>query len=336
MVWGCGRIAQMVHLKQLSQNEHVEIVGLADASQERLKEAGEIAPNASKFEDYEQSLAMEADGVVICLPPALHAPAALAALNAGYNVYVEKPLATDAEAGKQVVKAWQQSGKIGMMGFNFRFHPLYNEARSRLGELGALRSVQSSFSSMGRTLPNWKKSRTSGGGVLLDLASHHIDLARYLFDTEVETISAMTTTHEAEGDNAVVMLKLANGILMQSLLSMNTVQQHQWTIYGREATLNIDLARPLRIEKQEASWDRARLKRTLKNLQALTPREVLLHPGYEPSFGLALGAFVDSLRTGRLTENAPTIEDGYRSLQAILAAEAAAAEGTVVTVENGA
>ena len=332
MVWGCGRIAQMFHLRHLVEHNGATVVGLAEADAASLGKAAELAPDAGAFADYRSSLGTDADGVVICLPPAMHARAAADAFENGYAVYLEKPLATELDDGERVVEAWTTSGLPGVMGFNFRFHPRFGEVSARLSEIGSLRGVQSAFTSQGRTLPDWKQARDTGGGVLLDLASHHVDLARFLFRAEVERVIAFQHTHEAEADNAVLGLGLSNGVLMQTWLSMNSVQSHRWEIFGRDGRMTIDLDRPLRLEIKGASWARARVKRIASRLRALAPRELLLAPGWEPSFARSLDAFVEAVGHGATDPIAATIEDGYRSLQVVLAAEEAARTGMAVEV----
>ncbi|HSG47808.1 MAG TPA: Gfo/Idh/MocA family oxidoreductase [Longimicrobiales bacterium] len=335
LVWGCGRIAQMFHLRHLASHGGATVVGVADADPTNLARAAALLPGAATFHDYRESLRVAADGVVICLPPALHAPAAVDAFQAGFHVYLEKPLATDLAHGEEVVGAWRCSGRLGVMGFNFRFHPRFAEARARLREIGPLRGVQTVFTSQARTLPVWKRTREGGGGVLLDLASHHVDLMRFLFRAEVERVVAFQRTQEAEGDNAVLGLELDNGLLAQTWVSMNSVQTHRWEIFGRNGSMLIDLERPLRIEARAASWRGARIRRIASRLRALSPRELLLAPGWEPSFGYALDAFVVAAAHGRPDATGATILDGMRSLRVVLAAEEAVRTGAAVSVEAG-
>lgn len=327
MLWGCGRIARMFHLRHLAAHPEVAVVAVADAAEENRAGAAEVAPGAKVAEDYRDTLGIEADAVVICLPPALHAPSAVDAFEAGYAVYLEKPLALDGESGRRAVEAWRASGSVGVMGYNFRFHPRFADLRRRLGEIGSLRAVQSRFTSPGRTLPEWKRTRAGGGGVLLDLGSHHADLVRHLLGLEARRVWAVEQSREVEGDNALLSVELDGGVLMQSTLSMNSVQGHRWDVFGAEGRLGVDLGRPLRLEFQDNSWTGARVKRIRERLQGLSPRELLLRPGWEPSFGRSLDAFVAAVRSGTADPRAATLADGLASLRVILAAEEAARTG---------
>ena len=93
-LFGCGRIAQALHGPILARMEGVRLTALADADAAARLRLAAVAPGATLYADWRRPLELgEMDAVVICLPPALHAPAAIAALEAGAHVYVEKPLA---------------------------------------------------------------------------------------------------------------------------------------------------------------------------------------------------------------------------------------------------
>src|SRR5690349_4476182 len=122
-VIGCGQIAQAVHLPVLSRLPGVRVTALADTDATRLSQAAARVPRAACFSDYARLLATpEVDAVVICAPPALHAEVAVAALKANKHVYLEKPLATTLEDADRVCEVWRQSGRVGMIGFNYRFN----------------------------------------------------------------------------------------------------------------------------------------------------------------------------------------------------------------------
>src|SRR6185369_726938 len=152
-----------------------------------LSIAARVVPTARAFGTYDELLNEgDVDAVVICVPNSLHAETAIAALKNGAHVYVEKPLATNlAEAGA-VLKAWRGTDLVGMMGFNYRHNELYQSVRTHIaaGALGKLLTVRTVFSTSGEHLASWKLARRTGGGVLLDLGSHHLDLIRYFFAQE--------------------------------------------------------------------------------------------------------------------------------------------------------
>lgn len=76
---------------------------------------------------------------------------------------------------------------VGVIGFNYRFNALYQATKQYVqsGKLGELVCVRSVFSSQVQPLPVWQQIRAGGGGVLLNLALHHMDLVHFLFEQEV-------------------------------------------------------------------------------------------------------------------------------------------------------
>lgn len=217
---GCGRIARMFHLLVLSSLDSARLVAVADADLAALRAAQAIVPEAVGVGHVEALLAVPGvDAVVVCLSTHLHADAAVAAFDAGRHVYVEKPLALDAAAAARVREACSASGRTGLVGFNFRFHPLVGAAREAVaaGALGQVVGIRTAFSSAPRELPEWKRDRATGGGALLDLASHHVDLLRHLTGSEITAVSATIATHRSADDTATLTLRLTSGVTAQVL-----------------------------------------------------------------------------------------------------------------------
>ena len=103
----------------------------------------------------------------------------IAAFEAGKHVYLEKPIALDVDDARRILRAWRSSGKIGMIGYNFRFSHAARAAieRIRSGELGEILAVHGCFQwAAGKQVGGWRSEPGKGGDALLDLASHHIDL----------------------------------------------------------------------------------------------------------------------------------------------------------------
>jgi predicted dehydrogenase len=332
---GCGQIVQSVHLNILTQLPNVELVALAEPDARRRQEAAERAPSAAVFADYHELLARpDVEAVVICLPNALHAEVAVAALQKDKHIYLEKPLALSLEEGQRVLNAWRRAGTVGMIGFNYRYNPLYQAVRQQLeaGSLGELVSARSVFSSPARTLPTWKQKRQSGGGVLLDLASHHIDLIRFFFGQEIREVFASVRSQKSESDTALLQLRLANDVLVQSFFSMCAVDEDRFEIYGQSGKLAVDRYHSLEVELTSASARFARLKRLGRGVRSLRHGPGLLkkvlRPGSEPSYHAALAHFVAAAQGNQPAT--PDLHDSYRSLAVIVAAEQSAITGRVV------
>lgn len=329
---GCGCIAQLVHLNLLTCLPDVELVALAEPNPQRREEASRRAPKALAFASYQELLGMpDVEAVVICLPNALHAEAAVAALKQGKHVYLEKPLATSLNEAQSVLAAWRHAGVVGMLGFNYRFNPLYQATKQYLksGKLGELVCVRSVFSSQVQTLPVWQQTKASGGGVLLNLASHHIDLVHFLFEQEVHDVFARLRSQRSEGDSATLELHLTNGLLVQSFFSMSAVEEDSWEIYGQAGKLAVDRYQSLNIEITAPTRNYSRLPQLGHRLQSLVSSpnlwQKILAPSREPSYGEALARFVAAARANQPAS--PDFWDGYRSLAVIEAAAKSASTG---------
>jgi len=334
---GCGRIAQYFHLKILAQSPAVNLAALAEADAERLGAALRVAASAEGFSDYREMLERDdIDAVVICLPTAMHADATTAGFDAGKHVYLEKPLATNRAEADRVLVAWEASGKVGAIGFNYRFHSLFRELKQRIesGEIGELVGVRSVFSGAGQDLLPWKRKRETGGGVLLDLASHHVDLVRYIFGQEIQEVSAQMRSVVSEGDTASLVMRLSGGALVQSFFSASSVEEGRFEVHGTEGALMVDRYLTTRAEFTRPKRAYGRVARLLRGFEVLgsSSRQLwkVLMPQREPSYEAALNSFVESVVHGKPV--VADLRDGYRSLAIVLAAEESARSGRVVPI----
>jgi predicted dehydrogenase len=332
---GCGRIAQLFHLGALGQLPGAELVAIAEPDAERLRKAQARAERAVAFTDYRELLTLPGlDAVVICLPTGMHAEAACAAFAAGKHVYLEKPLATNLDEAAAVLAAWHKSGRVGMMGFNLRFHPLFHQLRRDLltGRIGQLVGARAAFCTGARELPDWKRERRSGGGVLLDLACHHADLIRFLFGREVREVFAQVRSLRTEEDTATLELLLEGGLVFQSLCSMTAAEENRFEVYTDQGVLAVDIYRGRRVERTAARVAYSLADRLARGAGILGRLAgdlwAAVRPSREPTYQAALAAFVAAVRDGQAA--APDLADGYRSLAVVAAAEASARSGRSV------
>jgi predicted dehydrogenase len=327
---GCGEGARQHHLPLLRRLPGVELAVVADPAASARDAAARIAPEADVVEDWTEALAIPGlDAAVICLPNALHAAAAIGAFERGVNVYVEKPLATTLDDAERVVAARSAAGLVGMMGFNYRFNRVYRSAREVLasGRLGPLVAARTAFTLARTELPEWKRSRAHGGGALLDLASHHVDLARWLLEDEVADVSAALRSRHSEDDTALLELRFAGGPVVQSLFGYGIVEEERFEVYGEAARLVVDRRRYQAAVVEPVGAGRlARATSLLRDLAHVGRiAEKRFTPGHEPSHRDALGAFVSSVRAG--TPASPSLQDGLVCAAVLEAAERAAAGG---------
>ena len=315
---GCGAIARAVHLPVLRRTRGVVLAALADPAPAALDAGSALAPGAELYRDASELLARDdLDAVVVTAPSGLHAELAVAVAEARRGLYLEKPLATSLADGERVVAAARAAGIVAAIGFNRRFHPAIVRARAvvQAGGIGPVAQIRTTFTEPGARGPAWKRVRAEGGGALLDLASHHVDLLRFLLDAEVEEVSASVTSTESEQDGGTLHLNLAGGAAAELEVGFRSPQLDVLELAGSRGTIRIDRHQG-RVTRQPG-----RLAPT-RDLLLLRLR-LLARPGSDPSYALALRAFVARLR-GENVE-LPTLEDGLASLTVVLAAEEAAA-----------
>ncbi len=160
----------------LGRRQDVQLTVVADEASDARARAARAAPKgAATVSDWRDALIRDdVDAAIIALPPALHGEAACAALTRGLHVYVEKPLATSDADARAILGAQSGTTSFAMVGFNYRFNPLYRELRARIhnGEVGRVRIVRTIFSAPAGQTTGWRGSRQAGGGVLLELAGY--------------------------------------------------------------------------------------------------------------------------------------------------------------------
>jgi predicted dehydrogenase len=341
-VVGCGDVARTVHLPVLRAIPGVRIAALADPDPARRSTAHAVVPDARVYDSAEALLRDGgADAVVVAAPTAAHADLAVSVLGSSKHLYLEKPIATTLPDARRVLDAWHRAGRVGMTGFNYRANPLIEAAHAHLragaiGRIVALRTVFSTYAPDDRRPDAWRRTRASGGGALLDLASHHVDLVRWLSGEEIVRVSAHVRSHRAEDDTATLLLELSGGSTADVLVSLTSGEDDRVEIYGDAGRLVVDRYRShsARVEPLRAGASPlARATRLASSVRALpyalAKRRSVAH---EPSFAGALRTFVECVRDGRQAR--PDLADGAASLAVVLAAVDAARTGAAVAVAS--
>jgi predicted dehydrogenase len=197
-VTGLGFMGK-THLGIYNGLEGVEIAALCDKGEERvnltsLDAGGNIEASSgavdfsgvAKYTDYDAMLkAGGFDAVDICLPTDLHAEFAVKALDAGYHVFVEKPLALDHPSALKIAEAAERTGKVCAVGQCLRFWPAYTEVKKLIdgGSLGAVKHAEfSRFSPpAGWAAEGWLADPKRSGNASLDLHVHDVDMILWMF-----------------------------------------------------------------------------------------------------------------------------------------------------------
>lgn len=174
------------HVERLRSAPHAQLVSLCDADEDRLNRVANQFGECERTSVYEEILTRpDVDAVVVALPNYLHAPVTIAALRAGKHVLCEKPMARTAAEAAEMLQASRETGRKLMIHFNYRFTPAA-VALHRFASEGDLGEVYHARSWWHRTrgipgLGGWFTSKElAGGGPLVDLGVHRLDLALWL------------------------------------------------------------------------------------------------------------------------------------------------------------
>jgi predicted dehydrogenase len=163
----------------------VEVAGIADASPEMAAEAGKLAPHAPIVSSLDELLDLGVDGVVIATPSALHAEQSIRALERGAAVFCQKPLGRTAAEAQGVVDAARAADRLLGVDLSYRHTEGMRAIREivRSGELGRIYAVDLVFhNAYGPDKPWFYDRALSGGGCVMDLGVHLVDLALWTLD----------------------------------------------------------------------------------------------------------------------------------------------------------
>jgi predicted dehydrogenase len=303
---GAGQLSREVHgpnLTRLARAGLLEFCAVADPDPQAR--ARWPLPGPQLLADWENLLKMDLDGVIVASPTHCHVEQASAVLQAGLALYLEKPLAPDLPSARQLAALDHGRASIG---FNYREHPLHQAALRR--HQGQVRHIASEFSIAPRTLSPWRKQRQAGGGVLLDLAVHHLDLVSRMVHREATWVECELESVASEDDQARIAIGFTGGATYTGQFSYRARETDRFRIAGRGET----------VVDRYAPW----------SFPLLPPWRWVGYqfaryasPWREVSFGIALRHWVAAVR-GQRPFDAP-LADGLR-MQRLVAAAIDAAE----------
>ena len=244
---GCGRIAQR-HAEQI--NRFGRLVAVCDII---AKKADEFAAkyNAKAFYTNASLLLQSVDIIVICTPNGLHAIHSIEALNAGFHVLCEKPMAITSADCKQMIAASEKNKKQLFIVKQNRFNPPVQAIKNLLNDqkLGKIFSVQLNCywnRSEAYYKDSWKGTKELDGGTLYTQFSHFIDLL-YWFFGDVKNVQAILSNVAHQNiiefeDTGVVNIEFANGIIGGINYTVNSYQKNMegsLTIFAEKGTVKI-------------------------------------------------------------------------------------------------
>jgi predicted dehydrogenase len=189
------------HLPAIQGHPSAEITAVCGTKARDPEEVrAKFGPHAVYYTDMEAMLdTAPLDGLIVCTPNDMHYPATIAALRRGLHVTCEKPVALNAAQAREMAETAHARGLAGMTNFPYRDNPAVQRFQRLLqeGYIGTpLHVTGHYYGSYGlRGRPGWRAIRErSGAGILGDLGSHLIDLARFITGDEFSQVCAHSLT----------------------------------------------------------------------------------------------------------------------------------------------
>ena len=218
-VIGAGGIAERRTIPGMMLCENAELVAVMEIDPDRA-EACRAKWGCKKAYTSEAELLAdpEIDAVYIASPVVFHAKQAMAAADAGKHILIEKPIAMSSEEGQKVVDYCESKGVKIAAGLMMRFGAYVQAMKKAVaeGKIGKPVSAYAQFTCWYPDTPGaWRQSKKiAGGGAMMDMGVHCIDLLQYILDDTVKDVAAFQDTisfsYEVE-DSSMVMLRMAKG-----------------------------------------------------------------------------------------------------------------------------
>ena len=224
---GCHR------MEAIYRSKEAEVAAIADVCGETAREASRLVPGAVVADSLDDLLAMDLDALVIATPSACHCTQAVRALESSLAVFCQKPLGRCAEEAQMAVDAARAADRLLCVDFSYRFttgiQKMYELVAA--GGIGRIYAADLVFhNAYGPDKPWFYDAELSGGGCLIDLGSHLVDLALWFFDFPV--LKSVSSSIFSEGerlkggadkveDYAVVSIVLEDGSVIRVACSWN-------------------------------------------------------------------------------------------------------------------
>jgi predicted dehydrogenase len=195
------------HARVYADLPGVHLAGVADPDRTQGKLVGRSL-GCPAVEDLQALLALGVDAISIAAPTHLHHELALAVIERGVHVMVEKPIGSNPDEGRNIVAAARAAGVTLMVGHVERFNPAVESIKEALRGEDIL--------SIGITRVGPFPPRVSNVGVVIDLAVHDIDLIRWFTDSEIVDVQPMLASARAKNEDiALLQFRTESGVLAQ-------------------------------------------------------------------------------------------------------------------------
>lgn len=215
---GAGRITQVIHLPILAKFNDVEIKSICDVDQSRVKAVSDKFKIQKFYTDYNEMLKDdEISAIHICTSTETHKEIALACLEAGKNLFIEKPVSKTLADAKEIADFAKSKKLKVMVGMNNRFRPDVMLLRSMIEnkELGKIYYVKTGWlRRFNQDFFTNKQTRTNSDGALIDMGIVMLDLALWMTGyPDIERVNAINYYHQnnKKEHTSVIFLGMKNG-----------------------------------------------------------------------------------------------------------------------------
>jgi predicted dehydrogenase len=237
---GCGDVTEVKSGPAFNKVENSSLVAVMRRDEEKAKDYARRHGVPKWYNDAEKLINdPEVNAIYIATPPAFHEEYAIAAMNAGKPVYIEKPMALDFAAGKNIIKVAQEKNSKLSVAHYRRGQPLFNKVKQMLKEnaIGEVRFARLEFYK--KQLPKealdipkvaWRiKPEIAGGGLFHDIAPHPLDLMHWFFG-EIEKASGYSFNQSRlYGADDIVSgnILFRSGVIFNGLWCFNVAEENE-------------------------------------------------------------------------------------------------------------
>lgn len=252
---GCGAVSQLYYshaLEELEKHEILKVKALFDPNPENLRLLKDRFPSASPLSDLAEISAELINLAIIASPPRFHAQQTIQLLKAGISVLCEKPMATDITEAEAMIKTASNTTALLAIGHFRRFFPATQTIKqilslNILGDIKSFTFTEGGYFSWPIQSPTYFQKETSGGGVLLDIGIHVLDLLIWWFGEPLKLTYADDSMGGIEV-NCQIKAEFTDGLSGNIRLSRDCLLPNEYIIQGTKGGLRWEVNEANRLE----------------------------------------------------------------------------------------
>lgn len=326
---GTGGISG-VHLNYLKARKDVRIAALCDVNETWLRKRHQEFGGAC-FTDFRKMLdAARPDAVWLCTPPTVREGPLLACAERGVPVFCEKPVERDAKRGARIAAGIARHRGHVQIGYVFRATPVVQKVREAMAD-DRVHLVQSFYGcnvSLSMGLPKWFYDKSKSGGILIDQATHNLDLLRYLFG-EVKSVrgTANNPVHPKRKGYTVeetlaLTLHFAKGVVGAHVHTwVGDGWRNEMVFVGEKRLYRLNLGQGRLIVEGPDPHLKSAAKRL--GLRKNAHGRLMFEQDMERFYHYENDAFLKQVRSGNWRHNLSDYADGLKTLQLTFACDRA-------------